>query len=117
MDDHFALFALPLSTHAFQELQDILLILAELILHHQEHDLWLCRWGSGAFSSKGYYVHRFSSLQTTNWIWLNKCIPKIKGFIWLLNCDRLNTKDIGQKTLQPGWTAVLRSLQWKFKGN
>lgn len=96
-DDHYGLFALPLSAQAFQDLQDILHILANLHLNPQDKDLWMCHWGSNAFSTKRYYQLCFPRLQGSEsfeWIWRNKCTPKIKGFIWLLNCDRLNTRDM-----------------------
>lgn len=90
-EDPFGLFALPLSALAFQELQDILRITASLHLVPQDKDLWMCRWGSTAFSSRRYYQLCFPRMQGTSsseWIWKNKCIPKIKSFNWLLNCDK-----------------------------
>jgi len=46
------------------------------------------------------------------WIWKNKCIPRLKFFMWLLLNDSLNTRNIlkRRKTcLQSGYYCVLCS--------
>lgn len=95
--DHLDHFALPFSNLAFQEYQQIMAYVAHTHLEPHETDLWLCQWGSGTFTSKLYYQHHFPRIHTDsqfNWIWKNRCVPKIKGFMWLLACDRLNTRDL-----------------------
>lgn len=96
-EDRYDLFALPLSTLTFDELQHIIAILHSAALDQTDQDLWICRWGSGAFSTKLFYQHHFPALHRrlkSTWIWKNNCLPKIKGFAWLLYRDRVNTRDM-----------------------
>lgn len=96
-EDRYDLFALPLSTLTSDELQHIIAILHSAALDQTDQDLWICRLGSGAFSTKLFYQHHFPALHRrlkSTWIWKNNCLPKIKGFAWLLYRDRVNTRDM-----------------------
>ena len=57
----------------------------------------LFRSGSSAYTSSKFYNFMFSHLtvdSSLQEIWKSKLIPKLKVFAWLLQRDRLNTKEL-----------------------
>jgi hypothetical protein len=91
------LFALPLSSQAFEELQQVQQIMERLTIDPSLHDSRVFVWGNDQFTSAKYYNFLFARLpqdQALISIWKSKCLPKLRVFAWLLLQDRLNTKDI-----------------------
>ena len=90
-----SLFSLPLSQQAFNELEN-LQILLENNPPSQDQDVWSYCWGE-KYTAGQFYLKVFSSLtvpKTYGWIWETCCTMNYKVFAWLLLRDRLNTKDM-----------------------
>jgi hypothetical protein len=103
-DDRFNLFALPLSTEAFEELSDALRITQDFQLQPDAMDARSFCWGGTAYTSAKFYKFIFDAIPTNralNSIWESRCLPKLKVFLWLVMMDRLNTQDI---MLRKNWT-------------
>jgi hypothetical protein len=89
------LFNLPLTLEAFEELQQLQAILADVHYDPMGTDSWVYIWGNTKYTSTRLYKIAFQHLQppiTFSWIWKSKCTPRLKFFAWLLLVDRLNTK-------------------------
>lgn len=102
---------MPLSDQVFQEYHAMLLIVDSIAHHTDDSDLWLSVLGNGSCAPKNFYSHCFSSRQRSvahSWIWKSKCVPKLKGFCWLLSLERLNNR--GQKELQQRFPYFMPSL-------
>ena len=87
-------FALPLSIQAYEEYEQIETTLQQLNLNDQ-YDSRSFIWGSNTFTSAKFYkfmFNQFSCDPCIKSIWLLKCLPKLKVFLWLLCYNRLNTK-------------------------
>jgi hypothetical protein len=90
------IFHLPLSPEAFNQYQEIQVIIRNLNITQQDNDIWTFKWGD-KYSSRKYYkfVHRLIDPPTPFiWIWKSKLWPKLKVFVWLLLSDRLNTRNM-----------------------
>lgn len=89
------LFHLPLSVQAYQQLQQLLVIL-QRFPHTQEKDVWSYTWGERFHSNRAYKLLMGHSQihDSYKWLWKSKCQPKHKVFFWLLLKDRLNTRNI-----------------------
>jgi len=88
------LFHLPLFEEAFQQFQELTILLNDLSLQ-EETDIWTYIWGSTAFTSSKAYSHRIGSRQVHpvyKWLWKSSCQNKRKVFFWLWLKDRLNTE-------------------------
>jgi hypothetical protein len=95
IDDITQLFHLPLSSQAYEELQELSFQMRRNPLS-VGNDSWVYVWGSTYTASK-YYKHIYEHIQVIGlyrWIWKSSCIMKHKFFAWLLISDRLNTRDI-----------------------
>jgi len=90
-------FNLPLSVQAFQQYQEVLEIISSLPMN-DDHDSWTYIWGNSFFSSKSVYHHLIIGHpkvdQIFKWIWKSSCQPKHKVFFWLLDQDRLSTRNL-----------------------
>lgn len=54
-------------------------------------------WDNSTYSSQRFYGLNFigrSPPRPFVWNWKTNCVNKIKVFMWLLFCDRLNTRDM-----------------------
>lgn len=91
---------LPLSSHAFQEFQQLSSMQSGLVLQSQFNDVSICPTKSGEYCAKSYYLMPFSHIQFDpifKWIGTSSCTLKIKVFGWLLLIDKLNTRDMMQR--------------------
>lgn len=91
-----SLFHLPLPEEAFQQYQDLGLIINDLQLE-QAPDQWIYIWGSALFSSRKIYKHLSGSHQAHpafRCLWKSCCQNKRKVFFWLLMRDRLSTREL-----------------------
>lgn len=86
------LFHLPLSTQAYSQFQQLVIIMADTILQ-EGNDTWSYIWDSSVFASSkanshltGRHVHL-----AYKWLWNSSCQPRRKFFLWLLLKDRLST--------------------------
>jgi hypothetical protein len=94
-EDITSLFYLPLSPQAYQELEQLKLLMQNNPLT-QEKDLWAYCWGD-SYSSANFYSHIHKHIQVPSvykWLWKSSCVMKHKVFAWLLLSDRLNTRDL-----------------------
>jgi hypothetical protein len=94
------LFALPLSTQAFEEYSNIQTIIQEVRLDASCSDSRIFCWGSSQYTSSKYYKFIFAAIPTDkilSSLWKSKCLPKLRVFAWLLIKDRLNTKELMQR--------------------
>jgi hypothetical protein len=99
MDTLGSIFALPLSVEAFQEWQEVSMLIENTPLQEQLIDTRSFVWGS-AYTPSKFYNFLFARLPTDevlNAIWKSKALPKLKVFSWLLFMDHLNTLDIMQR--------------------
>jgi hypothetical protein len=90
-------FFLPMSHEAMTELRTLHAETADIQITMNTHDTWTYAWGSDKYSSRLYYQFCFRNLQphiTFKWIWKSKCTPKLKFFGWLVQSDRLNTRNM-----------------------
>lgn len=95
--DPMEMFSLPLTTEALEEFQLIWQRFNSVAIDPEDKDTWLGIWGNGSFKPSHYYKYCFSASCNSGLfsiIWKNKCVPKLKGFCWLLSLDRLNTRDL-----------------------
>ena len=94
-EDLLSLFYLPLSEQAYQEYNELTLIMQSSPLS-LDQDSWTYDWGP-VYSSAKYYNKLHEGLPYMNvsrWIWKSSCILRTKFFAWLLLNDRLNTRDL-----------------------
>jgi hypothetical protein len=94
-EDLDALFALPLSQEAFEELELLGEFLQSQALDEESTDTWIYQWGNATYSSSKVYKLAFQNLPehpVFSWLWKSKCTPRVKFFAWLVLVDRLNTK-------------------------
>jgi hypothetical protein len=99
MDTLGSVFALPLSVEAFQEWQEVSLLIEATPITDHLTDTRTFTWGTKYTPSK-FYNFLFARLprdEVLNAIWKSKALPKLKVFTWLLFMDRLNTLDIMQR--------------------
>jgi len=93
------LFHLPLSTEAFQEMQELQQQL-DTINIMDTPDIWTYIWGTGSYSSSKAYKHLIGHAHVHpayKWIWKTSCQHKHKVFAWLLLKDRLSTRGLLQR--------------------
>jgi hypothetical protein len=86
-----AVFFLPLSTQACDELLLLQNCLRGITYDDTTADSWPPVWGA-KYSSRRFYAHAFSGVeahQCFKMVWKSSCIPRIKFFVFV---DRLNTK-------------------------
>jgi hypothetical protein len=99
MDTLGSVFALPLSVEAFQEWQEVSMLIEATPIHDHMSDIRSFAWGNTYTPSK-FYNFLFARLprdEVLNAIWKSKALPKLKVFSWLLFMDHLNTLDIMQR--------------------
>jgi hypothetical protein len=97
-DDMAALFHLPISAQAYEEMQQLSSKMRASPLS-LDRDCWEYVWGS-TYQASQYYKHLHAHIQTfavSKWIWKSCCTLKTKFFGWLLLNDRLNTRDMLQR--------------------
>ena len=112
-DGPAALFHLPISQEAFQQLHQLADDLNGL-QETNEKDLWTYIWGSPFFSSSKAYKQLTGHRITHNaflWLWRSSCQNKHKVFFWLLLKDRLSTRELlKRKNMElPNYTCLLPS--------
>jgi hypothetical protein len=93
-----ALFHLPISAQAYEEMQQLSSKMRASPLS-LDRDCWEYVWGS-TYQASQYYKHLHAHIQTfavSKWIWKSCCTLKTKFFGWLLLNDRLNTRDMLQR--------------------
>jgi hypothetical protein len=98
-EDLDTIFFLPLSTEAFDDLQNLQVQLQNMSYDDSNSDRWLPIWGS-RYTSRRFYRQVFQQEEAHpifKIIWRSKCIPRIKFFAWLVLVDRLNTKTMLQR--------------------
>src|SRR6266498_3131056 len=49
----------------------------------------------------GWFFKSIKPPQSFIWIWKSKCAPKLKFFMWLLQMDRLNTRNMLRRRNHP----------------
>lgn len=94
------LLLLPLSQEAFEELQQLNVLLQSQSYEDDSKDIWIYQWGNGTYSSRRLYKRAFQNVATHpifSWIWKSRCTPCVKFFAWLTLVDRLNTKTMLQR--------------------
>lgn len=107
-------FALPLLVEAYQQYQQISVLLAELNLKAGNNDHRSFVWGD-KYTLARFYKFMFEQMPrdaALNAIWKPKSLPKLKAFSWLLMHDRLNTRDL---MLRKNWNLDLTILQIESK--
>ena len=99
LDDLTAHFHIPLSEEAYEQFQQL-----ELLLHNtglvSEHDIWQLPQGAHAYSvSKTYklLVTYPEPIPVVKWLWKTCCQLRHKIFYWLLIFKRLNTRAMLQR--------------------
>lgn len=90
------IFSLPLSSQAVSQLQQIQVILYNLQVNPEAHDIWHYTWGAQFSSSKAYKALRgtVEASPLFRWLWSSSNLGKYKFFFWLLLRDRLNTRNL-----------------------
>jgi hypothetical protein len=89
------LFHRPISAQAFQELEQLKLLMDRNPLSDQE-DCWSYVWG-GKYTSAKFYAEIHKHIQVPGvykWLWKSCCTLKTKVFAWLVLRDRINTRDM-----------------------
>jgi hypothetical protein len=97
-DDITALFQLPLSSWAFEELLELQILLQQNPPNDHE-DIWVYCSGE-RYTAASFYQHIHAHLVVPpvyKLLWNSSCIMKTKTFAWLLLSDRLNTQDLLQR--------------------
>jgi hypothetical protein len=92
------LFYRPLSQLAYQQFQEVVLLLQQNRIS-DKNDVWSYVWGE-KYTSANFYklIHAHIKVPSVyKWLWKSSCIMKTKVFAWLLLSDRLNTKDLLQR--------------------
>ena len=107
----------PLSTQAFQQIQELQDDIANLQLN-SDPDKWHYRWNSDSFSSMKAYKHMTSgplAHAIFQKIWKSVAILIYKIFFWLLLHDRLNTRNLLSRKYfhLPSYSCVLCSETWR----
>jgi hypothetical protein len=95
-EDLDAIFRLPLSMQAHEELIDLQSHLINLEYDDSSRDRWSLIWGQ-KYSPQKFYKFVFSAMEAPPFfkiLWKSRCIPRIKFFVWLVLVDRLNTKSM-----------------------
>jgi hypothetical protein len=92
------MFYLPLSTIAYQELQELKQVMeTNLVLDQQ--DVWSYCWGP-KYTTAQFYRKIHAHIKVPNiyrWLWKSCCIMRHKMFVWLVLRDRVNTRDLLQR--------------------
>jgi hypothetical protein len=91
------LFNVPLSSQAFNKLQQAQQIIQNRNLSLTGADSWKTIWKDGIFSANKFYHYTFRDQVPSpiySMIWKSKCLLRIKVFPWLIVSDRINTKDM-----------------------
>lgn len=106
-----SLFALPLSTDAYLQFQDMTQLVHLINVDHQ-HDIWDIRTMPKGYSTTAAYdlfVDHIDIPCTFMWIWNSCCQLKHKVFIWLLLINRLNTRAMLQQKnfFLPSYACIL----------
>jgi hypothetical protein len=99
-EDLFSALALPISSQAFEELNEVQLIVNDLNVEHTVTDTRIFPWGNNSYTSAKFYKFIFGAIPedpALKAIWKSKCLPKLRVFAWLLLMDRLNTKELMQR--------------------
>jgi hypothetical protein len=94
-NDLAELFHRPISAQAFQELEQLKLLMERHPLSDQE-DSWTYVWG-GKYSAAKFYAEIHKHIQVPGvykWLWKSCCTLKTKVFAWLVLRDRINTRDM-----------------------
>jgi hypothetical protein len=94
--DAAGIFALPLSVEAYQEFQEVSVLMNSTEIIDEQNDVRSFVWGDKYTPSK-FYNFLFAQVPqdaALNAIWASKAMPKLKVFLWTLMLDRLNTRDI-----------------------
>jgi hypothetical protein len=89
------LFHRPISAQAFQELEQLKLLMDRNPLSDQE-DCWSYVWG-GKYSAAKFYAKIHKHIQVPGvykWLWKSCCTLNTKVFAWLELRDRINTRDM-----------------------
>jgi hypothetical protein len=97
-NDLMDLFYRPISAQAYQELQELQVIMSANPLSDQK-DLWSYAWGE-QYTSAQFYKHIHKHIRVPNvykWLWKSSCRLSTKVFAWLLLRDRVNTRDMLQR--------------------
>lgn len=92
--DMITLFHLPLSQVAFEQFQEMLLLVDNLVLDHL-NDTWVSAGAWHGFSAIRLYnvlIDHIEIHAAFSWIWGSCCQYKHKIFCWLLIIDGLNTR-------------------------
>jgi hypothetical protein len=93
-----SLFYRPLSPQAYQEMEELQVLMQANPLCDL-HDSWSYVWGESYKASK-FYKHIHQHIQVPGvykWLWKSCCIMRIKVFGWLVLRDRINTRDMLQR--------------------
>jgi hypothetical protein len=93
-EDLDALFILPLSAEALDEMDNLQAQFQTMPYDDENADSWVPLWGS-KYSSRRFYREAFSQVDAHpvfKVMWKSKCMPRIKFSVWLVLVDRLNTK-------------------------
>jgi hypothetical protein len=94
-NDLSELFHRPISAQAFQELEQLKLLMDRHPLSDQE-DSWTYVWG-GKYSAAKFYAEIHKHIQVPGvykWLWKSCCTLRTKVFAWLVLRDRINTRDM-----------------------
>jgi hypothetical protein len=94
--DLHALFSLPLSVEAHEQLQNLQLELSILDINDQ-NDKWCYIWGSIHYSSSKAYKYLTGHSQADQiyrLLWKTSCQGKHKIFFWLVLRDKLSTRNM-----------------------
>jgi hypothetical protein len=92
------LFQKPISVQAFQEFEQLQIILEENPLSYQ-NDSWSYVWGE-KYSSANFYAHIHTHIHVPGvykWLWKSCCTLKTKVFTWMELRDCINTRDMLQR--------------------
>jgi hypothetical protein len=92
------MFYLPLSTIAYQELQELKQLMETNPVLDQ-HDVWSYCWGPKYTAAQFYRkIHAHIKVPSVyRWLWKSCCIMRHKMFAWLVLRDRINTRDLIQR--------------------
>jgi hypothetical protein len=96
--DMSEMFQRPISVQAFQEFEQLQVIMEENPISDHE-DCWSYVWGE-KYSSANFYAHNHKHIQVSGvykWLWKSCSTLKTKVFAWLVLRDRINTRDMLQR--------------------
>lgn len=108
------LFHLPLSEEAFQQYEQLQVILLSMHVS-DDKDVWSYIWGTPVFTSHKAYLHSKGIVPTHpvfSRLWNSCCQNKRKVFFWLLLKDRLSTRELLRRKHMhlPNYSCVLCNL-------